>query len=123
MIKYEELKLNNSVISKKHKGLITEIRDLHPDSLGLWANPLAIYKYKDIDPIPLTDDWLLRFGFVQNPDWTIRWGDHSRFTLDDEFRFHVDRGAGAVRIAWNVEHVHTLQNLFYSLTGIFLERN
>lgn len=75
----------------------------------------------DIKPIPLTEEWLLKFGFDDNDltfinnglelSWLIRMcesGERSCFYLSDNFPedFQI-----------RVEYVHTLQNLYFALTG------
>jgi len=74
-----------------------------------------------VKPIPLTEEWLLKFGFIDNDwafinnglelSWSIRRcesGERSCFYLSDKFPedFQI-----------RVEYVHTLQNLYFALTG------
>jgi hypothetical protein len=69
----------------------------------------------DIEPIPLTEEWLLRFSFKKNG-----------------IEFHLDNGSGLMVIGSNlylntinngrvllttIQYVHQLQNLIFSLTG------
>lgn len=61
-------------------------------------------------PIPLTEEWLVKAGFVKQP-----WGFSKNGVLivGKEGGFHVKLGNGKII---KLPFVHTLQN-FYSLTG------
>lgn len=85
------------------------------DSVGF----LREYDDEDITPIPITEDWLINFGFYLNKEgyWT-----HS---IDSIFPRYINHGK-----EWHVHignypvgifYIHQLQNLFYSLIGKELE--
>ena len=61
--------------------------------------------------IPLTEEWLLKFGFVIHEDGYITCPNGRQWILhlDNEFEFE------ALNII--VIYVHQLQNLFFALTG------
>lgn len=84
----------------------------------------------DIQPIPLTEDWLLKFGFnkdykkgyigidVNNSDFVLtepfiigEWQNYCVF----EFK------TGLLSRFTEVKYVHQLQNIFFALTGKELE--
>jgi hypothetical protein len=90
-----------------------------PNDFVKWCND--DWEMRDIKPIPLTEEWLLKFGFEHLP-----WGwVHS--TLKDKAvlisglltkdKYWVELGNG-LRI--DLAYVHTLQN-FFALTGNELE--
>jgi hypothetical protein len=67
----------------------------------------------DVKPIPITEEWLLKLGFVSNPY-------QDRY---EKGRLHVecDQTKGEIYL-WiqsmpHIKHVHQLQNLYFSLTG------
>jgi len=69
---------------------------------GCWAKP-----------IPLTEEWLVKFGFENNS-----------MNLDEEGFLHLDISfIGGVNVYINdmeyshINHVHQLQNLYFALTG------
>lgn len=68
--------------------------------------------YKGFKPIPLTEEWLLRFGFEK--DDTI-WIKHPIYgLLEKNGRFFIELGeTGGIYI----QYVHQLQNLYFALTG------
>ena len=81
------------------------------------------------EPIPITEEWLLKFGFepinkhdntfITYADWThnyflqldVRKGDNKYLILDNSFD---DLRAFSMV---DIEYVHQLQNLYFALTG------
>ncbi len=64
--------------------------------------------------IPLTEDWLLKFGFEK----IVGWDDITFFSKNGvDIEIHND-GFYANR---KIEYIHTLQNLYFALTGVELE--
>ena len=83
----------------------------------------AIDGYKmDVDPIPLTEEWLLKFGFTKGTDL---WGERA------EYEFLFDQGHGITVSDTNeiymgcfsqtLQYVHQLQNLIYAMSGVELQ--
>jgi hypothetical protein len=72
---------------------------------------------KHFKPIPLTEDWLLRLGFevyeFDHKENQYRFGERLIVIRDHIF---CDYGTGV-----NLMFVHSLQNLFFALTGNELE--
>ena len=75
---------------------------------------LQLLKYTTpFDPIPLTEEWLLKFGFVLNP-YEDR---YEKGTIHIE----CDKTKGATYL-WvenmpHIKYAHQLQNLYFALTG------
>lgn len=77
----------------------------------------------DFHPIPLTEEWLVKFGFLLQTDdsdepdnlcktfWSIP--NHDEFNYDSETKEFIHCGMGLVKIT----HIHQLQNLYFALTG------
>ena len=66
------------------------------------------------EPIPLTEEWLVRFGFEKSP---IRW-----FTMSiGSITIYVALTAKTVMfsniVLTNFHHIHRLQNLIFDFTG------
>lgn len=128
MIDIKELRINNQVKSRCHKGLVTDIYAIFPDNIKLSANPLATYSTSDIDPIELTAEWLTKFGFTLSSSKSELWSygntmliwrtEYESDELDNyyEFRFGITSSYGAYRQV-RLDYVHQLQNLTYILTG------
>lgn len=93
----------NGVITKVSPSTIEE----------LWVAPNSCCK-----AIPLTEEWLLKFGFV-----TTRWDNF------DSYRLEIDNNDYAIVIystgncevgdviTTKMNYVHQLQNLFFALVG------
>ena len=84
-------------------------------------------------PIPLTEEWLLKFGFgkksinrqmafcKKNPNSVAEY----RFYLNSisniieyvSVNYNVDSYCNEYAIAWDFKYVHQLQNIYFSLTG------
>lgn len=71
--------------------------------------------YKDFEPIPLTEEWLKRFGFEKDATdwWYIGESIGLKRYNDETFKAYVPNV--------DVKHVHQLQNLYFALTGEELE--
>lgn len=77
--------------------------------------------------IPINEEWLLRFGFEKDGyDWVI---DSNikvvKYVVDIKHDFYVGVKRNNVinAFAWNIQHVHQLQNLYFALTGQELNLN
>jgi len=74
------------------------------------------YPHPKVSPIPLTEEWLIKFGFVKHKD---------RFEYKiKEFRICLNSDSNEyVFPDWDVfdylqiKYVHQLQNLYFALTG------
>lgn len=85
----------------------------------------AGFEWKDVKPILITDDWLIKLGFIKLSDcWCHKIID----SVDREDPLtQLDYADGMFNInapcAWDggysikCEHVHTLQNIYFILTG------
>jgi len=80
---------------------------------------LDFYSYKEIQPIPLTEDWLIRFGF--------KWSVFHQAIHKEGFDFDLNESSWGgyflstfkrgIHIGETIQHVHQLQNLYFALTG------
>lgn len=76
-----------------------------------------------VKPIPLTEEWLERFGFISDP--------YQDMYIKCWLKINCDKTRGKLEL-WveninskvvYLEFVHTLQNLYFALTGEELELN
>ena len=81
-------------------------------------------KWYDLRPIPLTEDWLLKFGFnFAHSTWYVKstyLGDISsleyiNFCIQQK-KVTIDDGYDEMTLC-NINYVHQLQNLYFALTG------
>jgi hypothetical protein len=109
-----ELRIGNYLSGKQGHVTVTEIRE--NNMVKIHNNTSSFYVGTCLEPIPLTEEWLLKFGFAQI---------NNRFTLEN-FRFHIEKPCNYhgflfcenhIVITDKIKHVHQLQNLYFALTG------
>jgi hypothetical protein len=80
------------------------------------------FNLQSFNPIPLTEEWLLKFGFAKNsvsryPFYWHEWGTNGVQIIrySDIYQKYVfELGAGLDKV---LDHVHQLQNLYFALTS------
>lgn len=118
MIKANELRIGNFLKYKNINDLaIVEI--IHKqhfdcrDEYGI-LTPNGSYK-----PIPLTEEWLLKFGFkkIKNTPWYREYRINKKnivsFDKDDKEYSYFNLSSRLCTL----KYVHQLQNLYFALTG------
>jgi hypothetical protein len=111
-MKRTELRIGNLV---ERNGKIHEVSSIHADdTIRLFVKngnySFGCFTLKEINPMPLTEEWLLKFGFEITDN----------FQTKDRFQTHKQDGIiwfeyGYIVVELN--YVHQLQNLYFSLTG------
>jgi hypothetical protein len=131
MIKNTELRIGNFVYPNDENGTyypVTEIRDRSicctdkGDGEYDWCIPEVVIGLCDIEPIPLTEEWLLKFGAIKcdSPEeqgyFLGKYRVFANSLSQINFCF-FDFGD------WyqHIEFVHQLQNLYFALTGVDLQ--
>lgn len=83
----------------------------------------TIFDFEDITPIPLTEDWLLKFGCKKNEDTDNFWNQEKDFSVEVEY-VRSDNGVQplfyynlSINRKKHLVYVHQLQNLYFALTG------
>lgn len=76
---------------------------------------------KNYKPIPLTEDWLLKFGFVYNSSYEYWEKEGLDLTIRQNYKINISKMMYSlfcedVSICI-IYHVHQLQNLYFALTG------
>jgi hypothetical protein len=99
-----ELRIGNFILLTKDNFYTSKIYQLS----GFDICKLDESNCFDAKPIPLTEEWLLKFGIINRQIWVFEiFGDNKR-------GFHISSESGE----WIfIEHVHQLQNLYFALTG------
>jgi hypothetical protein len=118
------LRIGNIVYSHRHVGKLTEIGERIKGTSIIdnedWTFDVTMNLIK---PIPLTEKWLLKFGFdncilrILETEIYLQWCEYERGLY-----LSTDIGQGKVSdpdtfIEGNFKHVHQLQNLYFALTG------
>ena len=139
-MKAQELRVGNIVRLKDHfvggNAMVTGImcdRITAVNSVGTNIDTINIMY---VEPIPITEELLLKIGFKKKRDGYLHYSDHN-----DEFSIRFDLGYAFIEYAnlcFNPEdvtetnygssfefpntlHLHTLQNIWHLLTGKELE--
>ena len=113
-MKAQDLRIGNYVEHHKEVVRIVGITEENP-----YIDTITIdyLDWDEIEPIPLTEEWLLKFGFV-------KLGKLDFFYISEqEMNFKVS--CDLKMIAWynlqlhgvEIKHVHQLQNLYFALTN------
>ena len=104
MIAPQELRLGNKILSN---GIVVTV-----DNQTFWD----IEKYPDqYEPIELTEDWLLKFGFkpAEFHDFLYK----NIFIINYGGKYYRAYLDGKTRIDVELKYVHQLQNLIHSICG------
>lgn len=76
------------------------------------------FNLENIIPMPLTEGWLLKFGFkryINKLEYDYRLGDLGIcYDIDDDVYFVFNNSLDCQR---GFKYVHQLQNLYFALTG------
>lgn len=85
-------------------------------------NQNNIYSYDYLYPIPLTPEWLGRFGFTKQGDGSfyIQVGNTLYLEFDNDLSCSIipeTWSGSAVYTFADISHLHQLQNLYFALTG------
>lgn len=80
----------------------------------IWVSNGDVYKADEIYPIPLTEDWLIRFGFEIRDDSERKYF-FGYIDLDKSFQ-PIDSELNNVCL-YEIQYVHQLQNIYFALTG------
>ena len=115
MIEARELRIGNFLLFEDNS--VIEVRGIHPSGKNIHDGKKWIEVFR-LNPISLTEDWLLKFGFEYEQDGfdgvnksfitLLRvGGNHSIYQLSIK----------EIAILTFIESVHQLQNLYFALTG------
>jgi len=119
-MKASDLRIGNLVNDQngnllKVIGLTTESKSLYVVDRSKFPLPKG---WKD-EPIPLTEEWLKRFGFENTSSFGTEYYDKGKLVICQEDGLDYIEDLTNV----NIKHVHQLQNLYHALTGEELKIN
>lgn len=78
-------------------------------------------KYCNLDGIPLTEEWLIKFGFKKRGDGDFDLLECSEVDIVISGQFDGWKCDGIWFSVNRLEYVHQLQNLYHALTGTELQ--
>lgn len=108
-------------VNELRSGNWIDTKDFHIDEFkGLYQYDPEWYKYVHMfEPIPLTEEWLIKFGFKIS-----KYGFPTKnnfqvghVTTDENYQFEYSLGTIGKWILKDIKYVHQLQNLYFALTG------
>lgn len=116
-----ELRIGNYVYIN---GVCNQVSEIHTKLLKFLSNN-TLWNIKQSKPIPLTEEWLVKFGFKTNQykdEFTLFHNNYEylldcAYTDEGVFNFVVDSTCMDI----DVKYVHQLQNLYFALTKEELE--
>jgi hypothetical protein len=125
-MKATELRIGNLV--KYNDGGIFKVIGIYNFGLDVEDDIESTYmEYENFSPIPLTEEWLLKFGFEINRQ--TKEGNNIWRCYSEEGFFEVEQIGSSFFLDDNncygtkINYVHQLQNLYFALTGEELKSN
>lgn len=118
-IKVTDLRIGNVV--QGNKGNIILVENIVESGINIdwdWQEPK--YKIRDLNPIPLTEDWLSKLGF----EFEDRGEDvFDQIWSKDDFEIweHSEGFCHNYHKGGDINHLHELQNMYFVLMGEELE--
>lgn len=83
-----------------------------------------IDEFESFKPIPLTEEWLIKFGFERVTPMGSTYDNNYAYELKDWGRIALKNGVLVSDqyyfldgLCFDIKHVHQLQNLYFTLTG------
>ena len=118
----KDLRINN-IVGYEHleEGVVkshSTVVHIQHNSIGLGCLVEWIgVEIEGIKPIPLTEEWLVKFGFENNQS-NNEWYDKGFFSvLNNGMSFCFIHCGNYININARPKYVHQLQNLYFALTG------
>jgi hypothetical protein len=108
----QEIDRGNGIIEDFEKCEVVKVIGFDPFENIIWCDSELDIENYDLQPIPLTEEWLERFGFA----FYFFSGTYAKngIKIVSENTFWCLNVTG---IIITIKHVHQLQNLYFALTG------
>ena len=115
-MKSTELRMGNWLNGPEGNAQVTVIQNREVVEIGEIGHVM-----EDVSPIPLTEEWLIKFGFPLQAPYTdddgISGTSRMLFDLNNGF-LYSDSLAWCNHVNYKpIKYVHSLQNLYFALTG------
>jgi hypothetical protein len=126
-MKATELRIGN--LTQDSKGNLLKVIGLTDDNISYYVVDRSKFPLEvgwQAKPIPLTEEWLVKFGFkiTKDPEhnfyekpFDIYHVQLKRLIGRDVFYLELNKPNGASYLIKQINHVHQLQNLYFALTG------
>jgi len=118
MLKANELRIGNYIQDFEDKPYYFKVESIENKDGEFWVsyrNGSINCSIEHIEPIPLTEEWLVKFGFekIKNTEVFLFGGYWEVYYNPDYERYLLD----LINIEIKVESVHQLQNIHFAFTG------
>lgn len=109
-----ELRIGNTIT---RKAFLPENKNYHEITVSYHDIEACARNMADFEPIPLTEEWLLKFGFefdtITFSKGLLMFSPSSNWDKSAVWYGTLTHG----RISIEMKYVHQLQNLYFALTG------
>lgn len=107
---------NGIVENKIRTPEVHQIGTISRNAVRFFDENSSSFRLYRIKPIPLTNEWILKLGFLYNSVISTY-----NLYIDSELRFilEMDVTKSVFKVYWrgiDIVHVHQLQNLYFALT-------
>lgn len=120
MIKANELRIGNLINYKGREIFVTMIGEFGIQSKSNDETINAKFRTFDLKPIPLTEQWLLDFGFESkgiNPDAPIFTYDRFKFIYKPSYNYWYVVDLYSSTYLTKIEFVHEAQNFIFAMNS------
>ena len=124
-MKANELRIGNLVYSKE-TNQIQKITGLTDENPFINAITFDYINYDEIEAIPITEEWLLKFGFDKSCMFYRLESEKFYFSYNSmhpKFEIQYNSRDGHILFPVDLTYLHQLQNLYFALTNEELEMN
>ena len=111
---YDSFKTIIEVDSIDKKGINLEIMDdgNYPECASIWISPYYFFDY--LRPIPITEEWLIKFGFTKCDNQY--WFEKDILSVSCSNSYSIIGNSTKEITLGGLKYIHQLQNLYFSLT-------
>lgn len=106
-MKVQELRIGNLFQEQKTKKII-EVIELSQEKIVFSGVFSAEWQ---AEPIPLTEEWLLKFGFIDFEKESFS------YYIENNGEIVLKKSGLDILYDYPIQYVHQLQNLYFDLTG------
>lgn len=117
MLKSNELRIGNLV---QKDGMIIRVEGiLEPMGIINDSRNSMIWYCRELNGIPITEEWLFRFNFKKDHDWAKQLS--AEYKISGSVGITVNNGVYSFWVTHDtsitVKFIHTIQNVFFALKG------
>ena len=115
-MRVNELRIGNFIYYRDKESILTVTSLGYKfEAVNEICMPYGSDDIREFNPIPLTEEWLIKLGFIKNDSTTFEKNGYY-FDLEDT-TFYNDWPSNASTLNKNVQYLHQIQNLYFALTG------